>query len=213
MNDQPTEEDPKQNYYAVIPAYVLMDNKLSVFAKLLYGQISALCNLKGFCWAENEYFCTFHDVSHATVKRALALLHKQGHLEIEIFNNNKRKIYLPQLKNERGVAQKRAGGSSKMSGGSLKNEPGMLNIIKNNIVMGGNSRKLRFLEHVLLTKEEHKTLIDKIGAKDLTEYLERLNNYVGSTGKRYKSHYFTILNWHRRDKKENQEEQPKRRLL
>jgi hypothetical protein len=31
------------------------------------------------------------------------------------------------------------------------------------------------------------------------EKIERLNNYIGSSGKKYKSHYHTILNWSRND--------------
>ena len=31
------------------------------------------------------------------------------------------------------------------------------------------------------------------------EYIDRVDNYVGSTGKKYKSHYHTILSWHRKD--------------
>lgn len=29
--------------------------------------------------------------------------------------------------------------------------------------------------------------------------IERLNNYIGSTGKKYRSHYHTILNWFTKD--------------
>ena len=35
--------------------------------------------------------------------------------------------------------------------------------------------------------------------KTTKDFIERLNNYIGSTGKRYKSHYHTILNWYRKD--------------
>ena len=59
-------------------------------------------------------------------------------------------------------------------------------------------KKERFLEFVLLTKEEHTSLKIKLG-RYLDDYIERLNNYIGSKGVRYKSHYHTILNWHRKD--------------
>lgn len=59
--------------------------------------------------------------------------------------------------------------------------------------------KNKYLDFVLLTTAEHDSLIQKYG-KDVTdEYIERVNNYVGSNGRRYKSHYFTILQWIKKD--------------
>jgi len=59
--------------------------------------------------------------------------------------------------------------------------------------------KETFLQFVKLTKTEVKKLIEKMGQYNTDEYIERLNNYVGSKGKKYKSHYYTILNWWKKD--------------
>ena len=67
--------------------------------------------------------------------------------------------------------------------------------------------KAKYLDFVLLTEKEHKKLIDQIGEVETKKAIERLNNYIGSTGKKYKSHYFTILNWSRRE--EQKAEKPK----
>jgi len=53
-------------------------------------------------------------------------------------------------------------------------------------------------KNVLLTDEEFEKLTDKLGA-GTNEQIEKLSAYVKSTGKRYKSHYATLLNWTRRD--------------
>jgi len=58
--------------------------------------------------------------------------------------------------------------------------------------------KEKYLDFVLLTKDEYDKL--KFGIRgDLDGWLHKLNDYLGSTGKRYKSHYHTILNWARKD--------------
>ncbi|MCJ7483903.1 MAG: hypothetical protein MUO31_13170 [Thermodesulfovibrionales bacterium] len=62
--------------------------------------------------------------------------------------------------------------------------------------------KIKFLEFVYLTKEEIQKLTDLMGEDLMNTYIEDLNNWMGSKGKRPKSHYFTIRAWHRKDLKE-----------
>lgn len=55
--------------------------------------------------------------------------------------------------------------------------------------------KSTYAEFIKLTPEEHQKLLDKYGEYHTKLMIEKLANYIGSTGKRYKSHYRTILNW------------------
>lgn len=63
-----------------------------------------------------------------------------------------------------------------------------------------NKRQYGEFTNVLLTDHEHHELQARLGDKGVQEYIERLSAYLASSGKRYKSHYATILNWLRRDK-------------
>ncbi len=58
--------------------------------------------------------------------------------------------------------------------------------------------KKTYCEFVYLTEEEHTKLKEKFGPT-LQAKIQALNDYIGSTGKMYKSHYFTILSWARRN--------------
>ena len=60
--------------------------------------------------------------------------------------------------------------------------------------------KDKFLDFVLLTKEEYISLIEKLTEPVVKEYIERLNNYIGAKDVKYKSHYHAILTWVRKDK-------------
>jgi len=60
--------------------------------------------------------------------------------------------------------------------------------------------KTKFLDFVFLSEEEHSSLINKLGEPTVKEYIERLNNYIGAKGVKYKSHYHVILTWYRKDK-------------
>ena len=55
------------NYYAIIPANVRYDKTLRPNAKLLYGEITALSNTEGYCWATNSYFANLYDVESASI--------------------------------------------------------------------------------------------------------------------------------------------------
>ena len=63
-------------------------------------------------------------------------------------------------------------------------------------------------EFVKLTKTEYDKIITKYGLDIFDEYSDRLNNYIGSTGKKYKSHYHTLLGWIRKDNVPTLEEKP-----
>lgn len=60
-------------------------------------------------------------------------------------------------------------------------------------------------KNVLLTDDEYK----KIEGINALSQIENLSRYIASTGKRYKSHYATILNWDRRDKQKQEEDKYK----
>ncbi len=60
-------------------------------------------------------------------------------------------------------------------------------------------KKRKHRDFVLLTTGEFNKLLDLFGANKTTGYIDNLNNYLGSTGKKYKSHYHTILAWQRKE--------------
>lgn len=71
-------------YWGVIPAPVRYDDRLPANAKLLYGEISALCDRKGFCWAKNDYFAELFGWSSDTVTRLVRKLRDAGYLAVEM---------------------------------------------------------------------------------------------------------------------------------
>lgn len=75
-------EEP--NYYAIIPANIRYDEDLIQGAKLLYGEITALSNQKGFCWANDMYFANLYKVSKKTIQTWLKSLEVRGYLTREV---------------------------------------------------------------------------------------------------------------------------------
>lgn len=73
-------EEQQKAYYAIIPANVRYDKDLAPNAKLIYGEITALCNEKGYCWASNQYFAELYGVSVLSVKRWVNSLVTKGYV-------------------------------------------------------------------------------------------------------------------------------------
>lgn len=74
----------KKSYYAIIPANVRYDKNLKANAKLLYGEITALANEKGFCWSTNNYFANLYDVSKVSISKWISDLEKGGYISLEM---------------------------------------------------------------------------------------------------------------------------------
>lgn len=77
MNENP-------NYFAIIPAFVRYDKRLTPNAKLLYAEITALCNKSGFCYATNEYFANLYGVSKVSISTWIKNLVECGYISSEI---------------------------------------------------------------------------------------------------------------------------------
>lgn len=89
----------KNSYYAVIPATVRYDNNVVPNAKLLYGEIIALCNEKGYCWATNDYFGRLYSVSKRTISTWIKSLCDAGYISTEfILDNESQKVKVRCLK-------------------------------------------------------------------------------------------------------------------
>jgi len=80
------------NWAAVIPAKFLISKDISSTQKLLLGLISSLSNLKGYCFASNEYLADLLDVSKTTVSQAISDLETKGYLGRIIYRNDKKEI-------------------------------------------------------------------------------------------------------------------------
>lgn len=58
-----------------------------------------------------------------------------------------------------------------------------------------NKEKVQYAEFVFLSTEEHEKLLAKYGISDTERLIEILDNYKGSSGKKYANDYRAILNW------------------
>lgn len=86
-------EENKKSYYAIIPAEIRYDKRLKLLSRMLFGEITALCNEKGYCWANNQYFAQLYNVSKRTISDCINQLEKSEYINIKtIYKNNTKEV-------------------------------------------------------------------------------------------------------------------------
>ena len=111
MNDYPS-------FFSILTAEVRYNKQLSSMEKLLFSEITALTNYKGFCYANNSYFEFVFGVSRSTIQRALRNLEKQNVINIELEKNEKKQV----LKRKIFVLIDKGGSVKNTTRGSIKND-------------------------------------------------------------------------------------------
>ena len=135
----------KPNYYAIIPANVRYSS-LQPNAKLLYGEITALSNKLGYCFASNSYFAELYGVSKNTVSRWLSDLKKLGFITIQLERNERKEI----VKRIIGIYQKDVNPIDEKGKGNITS----INTTSNNIYI-----KEKFINEVM-SFDYHKDMLD-----------------------------------------------------
>lgn len=78
--------EERPSYFAQIPADVRYCEDLTASEKLLYGELTCLCNKYGYCWASNRYFADLYNVKIPTVSLWIKHLKECGFISVEIVN-------------------------------------------------------------------------------------------------------------------------------
>ena len=77
--------------FSILPAFVRHSQELNGNEKVLYSEITALSNKKGYCFASNKYLSELYDVSTDTISRQISKLRKKGFLNIELIKDGNEK--------------------------------------------------------------------------------------------------------------------------
>lgn len=85
-------DQEKPNYFAIIPANVRYDKRLTAYERLLYGEITALSNKTGECWASNSYFADLYEVTPQAISKMIGNLAKRNHITVDLEYKNKQVI-------------------------------------------------------------------------------------------------------------------------
>ena len=73
----------KPSYYAIISAEVRYDKRLKPNVKLIYAEITALCNMNLQCFASNKYFSELYGVGKGTISGWISELVRFGYIKTD----------------------------------------------------------------------------------------------------------------------------------
>ena len=175
----------KPNYYAVIPAEVRYNKKLIPNAKLLYAEITALCNMNGKCCASTSYFAELYEVSRVSIQKWLKLLEDKNYIKRSIvYKEGSKQIetrYITLVNNPN--KQKLTDNSN-------------INIINTNITYSNKRFKKPILDEIKIYCLERN---NNINFETFYDFYESKNWMIGKS--KMKDWKAAMRNWERREVK------------
>ena len=149
--------EEKPNYYAVIPANVRYDNDLRANEKLLFGEITALAQKTGECWANNKYFSELYEVQPNAIATWIRHLKEKEYILVDYEYSGreikKRIIKIGGIQKDNTYSQKDS------RGGIQKGEENNTSNINNTSI-----------KEIYKEKEICKRVIDKLNELNNTKY-------------------------------------------
>lgn len=208
--------------YGFMPKTVAKDTELSVESKAIYSYLASYSGSGLSSFPSTNLILHDLGISEKRYLKHRKTLIDKGYLSIErerldngfskniyILNQNPSKVVHSQIVGVQNVGIQNVG---------IQNVGTISNSFKSNSI-NSNSDNKKILsssgeqdppskiskhkygefKNVLLTNDELEKLKNEY--LDWEQRIDKLSIYIGSTGKRYKSHYLTILSWARKDKK------------
>lgn len=202
-----------------IPKEIWLSKELTLQEKVFLVEIDSLDNDNG-CFASNKYFAEFFGLSNSRASQVVKSLQEKGYIKIDYIKKGKETINriirinrppYPYLINNTGYLENETGYLESCNTPIKFSKEEYLENCKDNNILNNNTNinnivskkptrhKYGEYKNVLLSDEELEKLKTEF-PNDYNQRIDRLSEYMESTGKHYKSHLATIRSWARKDK-------------
>lgn len=195
--------------FLMIPSCAVQDKELQPTDKFILGAILYFERLKyGYCTASNATLAEIAGCSSRSTNNSIMRLTKRGYITCKYTDSDKTarasikaNVSLSSdTSNNVGVTSGDVGGYVKQRRGVTSGDVHRENIKKEYKREYKKEKKCVCGEfkNVRLKEEELQKLNEKFGEDNSQLLIEELSGYIASSGKKYKSHYATLLNWGKR---------------
>ena len=182
-----------------IPREIWLNKDLSITEKCFLAEIDSLGGSEEGCFASNQYFAEFFNLSKERARKIIGELNKKGYLEITLTYKEDTKEVDQRIIKLIGYGHKQPYGQNQPEG-TVKNDHYITksdNIIKKEKPV---RHKYGTYKHVLLTDKDMEKLVSTYGKEVIDEYIDRMDNWIELHGKTYKNYYLALINWLKKGK-------------
>jgi hypothetical protein len=181
-----------------IPKEIWLTEDLGWTEKFLLAEIDSLA-ANNECFATNEYFAKFFNISKDRVSKLVSSLCTKGYTEVKLIYKPGTKQVQKRIITTIGYRQKQLEGIGENNYTPIGENNEDINTSFIKPINNTKELYIRYGEFVQMKETEYNKLVEEFGKDGTDERIERLDLYKGSTGKKYKDDYRTILSWERRN--------------
>ena len=197
-----------------IPKEIWLSKDLSTNEKILLAEIDSLGGSSDGCFASNQYFADFFDLSKDRISRLVSGLKNKGYITVELIYKegtcevDKRIIKLnPYSYFYQGVQNHQGG-----IGENTKDITNNYNINNNNNNKTSKKKTTKEVRHkygefknVLLSDKDLEKLKTEYGEELVEKYIKKMDEWIELNGRRYKNYYLALRQWMNKEVSKKQE--------
>ena len=196
-----------------IPKEIWLSKDLSTNEKILLAEIDSLGGSSDGCFASNQYFADFFDLSKDRISRLVSGLKNKGYITVELIYKegtcevDKRIIKLnPYSYFYQGVQNHQGG-----IGENTKDITNNYNINNNNNKTSKKKttkevrHKYGEFKNVLLSDKDLEKLKTEYGEELVEKYIKKMDEWIELNGRRYKNYYLALRQWMNKEVSRKQE--------
>ena len=195
-----------------IPKEIWLSKDLSTNEKILLAEIDSLGGSSDGCFASNQYFADFFDLSKDRISRLVSGLKNKGYITVELIYKegtcevDKRIIKLnPYSYFYQGVQNHQGG-----IGENTKDITNNYNINNNNKTSKKKTtkevrHKYGEFKNILLSDKDLEKLKAEYGEELVEKYIKKMDEWIELNGRRYKNYYLALRQWMNKEVSKKQE--------
>ena len=185
-----------------IPRHIWLDKNLKPIEKILLAEIESLGGLHDGCFASNQYFADFLDLSKDRTSKLISGLKNKGYITVELSYKEGSYEVDKRIIKANPSSYFCLGGSTHLEGGGENND-----YITNNYNINNNNKtskkkttkevrhKYGEFKNVLLSDKDLEKLKAEYTEELVEKYIKKMDEWLELNGKHYKNYYLALRQW------------------